>query len=83
MDFYYDSEMKSEEFWKEHWQEEYALQFYGYTKDCLDLIPTDEDPDDFTAEVELKIIPQGFKCEFKVLKQGELFKQQDFISKSS
>lgn len=83
MNFIYEPDMKSEEFWKEHWQEEYALQFYGYTKDCLNLIPDDEDPEDLTAEVFLRTIPQGFTCDFRVLKQGELFKQHVFESESS
>lgn len=83
MAFSYGPEMDTEEFWQEHWQEEYALPFNGYTKECLDLIPNDEDPEDLTADVELRSVAQGFLCEFRVLKNGGLLINQIFESKSS
>lgn len=81
MVFSFTPEVKGQEFWLERWQEEYAQQFYGYTRDCLKMIPKDENPDDFQADIYLHAVPGGFGCEFKLLKQEELFQQKDFSAK--
>jgi hypothetical protein len=35
VDFYLDEQMKSSEFWKEFWREEYGQALYGYTRECI------------------------------------------------
>lgn len=71
-------QMKQDAFWQERWQEEYALQFYGYTKECVELIPEDENPEDLKAEIFLTAVSDGFNCVFRILKQGETFLARDF-----
>lgn len=71
-------EMKEEEYWLERWREEYARQFYGYTKECSSIIPQEDAPEDLLAEIGLNSAPGGFACEFKLLKQGDIYIQNDF-----
>jgi hypothetical protein len=74
--------MKEEAFWKERWNEEYAQEFYGYTKDCLDLIPQDENPDELTAEIYLQTVPQGFSSAFKLRNQENVHVEKVFATNS-
>jgi len=78
----FPTEMKEEEFWSERWQEEYAEQFYGYTKDCSSSIPQEMDPENLSAEVELLTVAQGFGCEFRLLNRGNLSFQSNFSTSS-
>lgn len=73
-------EMKKEEFWQEIWQEEYAQQFYGYTKECSEHIPEGIDPEDLLVEIKLDFAPNGFACEFRLLNQGELYLHKNFAT---
>jgi len=69
-------EMKNEEFWLDHWQEEYALSFSGYTKDCLDLfVQGDQDVETLTAKIRFGVVGGGFSCEFRLYKEDNLFEQ--------
>ncbi|NLI92406.1 MAG: histidine kinase [Peptococcaceae bacterium] len=74
-------EMKKEEFWLERWQEEYALQFYGYTKECISLIPEDRNPEDLFAEIHLTALTDGFACEFLLLDQRQPYLERKFSTK--
>jgi hypothetical protein len=73
-------EMKEREFWLEGWQEEYAQQFYGYTKECLSLVAEAEEGhlDEMLAEIHLNSLPDGFVCEFKLYSQGKIYLQNNF-----
>jgi hypothetical protein len=73
-------EMKKEAFWQQRWEKEYALQFYGYTKDCIELIPPDENPEDLRAEINFFSLPRGFGSEFKLLNRGEICRQKIFAT---
>ena len=57
-------EMQEDVFWENHWEEEYAGQFYGYTKECSSLIPVDEDPDNLQIDIELHKCGENFQCSF-------------------
>lgn len=35
VEFYLDEQMKTTQFWKEFWREEYGQALYGYTKECI------------------------------------------------
>jgi hypothetical protein len=72
-------EMREEEYWQTRWQEEYAEQFYGYTKECLDSIPEDIDPGALLVEFQLLTAPQGFGCEFRLFKESELLAKKSFM----
>ncbi len=74
-------EIKQEAFWQEFWNEEYALQFYGYTKECVNLIPLEENPEDLLAEIHLLSAPRGLRCEFKLLNRGKVYVTRDFLTK--
>lgn len=78
----FSPELKEEEFWLGIWKEEYAQQFYGYTKECSSIIPQEEDPENLLAEIGLQPVPDGFVCNFKLLKQGNLYIQKDFSTKN-
>lgn len=71
-------ELKSEGYWQERWQKEYAQQFYGYTKECLRTIPHEKDPDDLLAEIVLNPAQKGFTCKFVLLDNGEQYLQREF-----
>lgn len=71
MEIAFPSEMKLDEFWEKHWQEEYALQLYGYTKECSSLIPLDQDPDKLLAEIEFHRHGEGFQCMFILYNEEE------------
>ncbi|RNC29930.1 MAG: hypothetical protein AWM53_00150 [Candidatus Dichloromethanomonas elyunquensis] len=74
-------EMKSEEFWRERLGEDNAFLFYGYTKECLDLIPEDEDPGNLWVRIRLFPLPRGFGSEFKLLNQGQICLEKNFEAK--
>ena len=66
-------EMREDEYWQNNWQEEYAEQFYGYTKECLNSLPEEIDHSELLAEVELTALPHGFGCEFRVWRRISFF----------
>lgn len=75
MSIAFPDDMKNEDFWQEKLTEEYASLFHGYTKECVNKLPQEEEPEDLFAVIQLRDIPQGFGCEFEVLLRGEsLFK---------
>lgn len=65
-------EMNEEEYWLCRWREEYAVEFYRYTKDCLNSIPKEKDPEDIMIKIELLSASNGFSCEFRLFKQEVL-----------
>jgi hypothetical protein len=73
-------EMREQKYWQERWREEYAEQFYGYTKDCANSLPEDIDPTGLLAEVELLADLQGFGCGFRLYHQDELIFSSKFQS---
>jgi hypothetical protein len=75
-------EMKAEEFWQGRWQEEYAGEFYGYTKECAASIPANEDPEDLLARISLEAFPDGFQCKFRVIKIEEILLEKSFATPS-
>lgn len=72
MELSFSPEMQEEGFWEKHWQEEYAQQFYGYTKECSSLIPIDEDPDNLLVKIEVNTYGESFQCEFKLYNRKEI-----------
>ncbi|NLM22392.1 MAG: histidine kinase [Peptococcaceae bacterium] len=73
-------EMREEEYWQTGWKEEYAERFYGYTKECLALIPEEIDPGALLVEIRLLTAPQGFGCEFRLLKEGKILDKKSFYT---
>ena len=55
--------MKKEDFWREHWREEYGEGLYGYTKECLAVSSQSRLLVDVTAEVYLFEEPGGLACQ--------------------
>lgn len=74
-------EIKKEEFWVDHWQEEYGSRFYGYTKECSNIIQLD-DLEEWLAKIEIGPASEGFSCDFKLLKKGNLNQHQVFSTDS-
>jgi hypothetical protein len=74
----FSPEMKEGEFWLERWREEYAQQFYGYTKECLSLVAEEGHSDEMLAEIHLNSLSDGFACEFKLYNQGEIYLRNNF-----
>lgn len=63
--------MKLQQFWQDHWQEEYAEALYGYTRECLEEVSLRKGPDYFEAEIYLYEEPGGFSCQFIILSEIE------------
>jgi hypothetical protein len=55
--------MTKEDFWRDHWQEEYVERLYGYTKECLEVSSQSRLLLNVTAEVYLFDEPGGLACQ--------------------
>ena len=55
--------MKKEDFWTDHWQDDYAVELYGYTRECLDVSSQSQQVLNVTAEVYLFDEPGGLACQ--------------------
>lgn len=55
--------MKKEDFWRDHWREEYLEGLYGYTKECLEESSKSRLLLNVTAEVYLFDEPGGLACQ--------------------
>lgn len=55
--------MKKEEFWGDHWREEYVEGLYGYTRECLEMSSQSRLLLNVTAEVYLFEEPGGLACQ--------------------
>jgi len=55
--------MKKEEFWPDHWREEYVEGLYGYTRECLEVSLQSRLLLNVTAEVYLFDEPGGLACQ--------------------
>ena len=55
--------MKKEEFWLDHWREEYVAGLYGYTRECLEVSSQSRLLINVTAEVYLFEEPGGLACQ--------------------
>ena len=71
MEITFPQEMIMSQFWERNWQEEYAEQFYGYTKECSAEIRLDEDPENMLADIELHTVEGGFQCIFALYDKDE------------
>jgi len=83
MEFRIPSEMKNEEYWHDRWKEEYAEQFYGYTKDCTGSVPRDTDPEQLFAEIQILTDDHGFGCDFRLLRNDELIYRSKYYSEGA
>ncbi|WP_040412779.1 Spo0B domain-containing protein [Desulfosporosinus sp. OT] len=59
--------MKQEDFWQDHWREEYGEALYGYTRECLELSAQFRQLGKLDAEVFLYDEPGGLSCQFILL----------------
>ncbi|MDP4126878.1 MAG: Spo0B domain-containing protein [Bacillota bacterium] len=66
----FPEEMKQEDFWQDHWREEYTEALYGYTRECVDEVSRFGQSENLEAEVYLYDEPGGLSCQF-VLLSGE------------
>ncbi len=73
MEITFPPEMQQDEFWENQWQEEYAEQLYGYTKECSALIPLDQDPDKLLAEIEFHRHGESFQCLFVLYNEEQRY----------
>lgn len=71
------SEMRNEEFWKNHWHEAYAQSFSGYTKDCADMSVM-LDPEGYVGVIKLETITGGFTCDYALYKDDKCVKQKSY-----
>ena len=55
--------MKKEDFWRDHWREDYAEGLYGYTRECLEVSSQSRLLLNVTAEVYLFDEPGGLACQ--------------------
>lgn len=55
--------MKKEDFWRDHWREEYGEGLYGYTRECLEVSSQLRLLLHVTAEVYLFDEPGGLACQ--------------------
>ncbi|WP_407306952.1 Spo0B domain-containing protein [Desulfosporosinus sp. SB140] len=60
----YPEEMKLEDFWLNHWREEYGMGLFGYTRECLEVSERYKGFPDLNSEVYLFDEPEGFSCQF-------------------
>jgi len=73
----YPEDMKKEEFWQDHWREEYGEALYGYTKECLEFVSNLAEGfansgyvsaagriNGLNADIYLYDEPNGFSCQF-------------------
>lgn len=59
----FPEEMKKQDFWTDHWCEEYVEGLYGYTKECLEVSSESKLLLNVTAEVYLFEEPGGLACQ--------------------
>lgn len=73
VDFYLDEQMKSSEFWKEFWREEYGQALYGYTRECIrNLYDTYRETDEERPDVFLYLDGnKGLFCHLKAMRGDE------------
>lgn len=74
-------EMLNEEFWENHWQEEYAQSFSGYTKECADMSVM-LDPERYCGVIRLGTLQGGFTCDFGLYKEDECIKQKTYSTEN-
>ena len=55
--------MKKDEYWRDHWREDYAEGLYGYTRECLEVSSQSQLLLNVTAEVYLFEEPGGLACQ--------------------
>jgi len=64
----FPEEMKQEDFWQDHWREEYVAGLYGYTKECIEVSSDYRGQSGkLNAEVFLYDEPRGLSCQFILL----------------
>ena len=64
----FPEEMKQEEFWQDHWREEYVEALYGYTRECLEVSSGyRRQLEKLNSEVFLYDEPRGLSCQFILL----------------
>ena len=59
--------MKLEDFWQDHWREEYVEALYGYTREWLELSARVRPVENLNAEVFLYEELGGLSCQFILL----------------
>lgn len=59
----FPEEMKKEDFWRDHWREEYVEVLYGYTRECLEVSSQSRMLLNVMAEVYLFDEPDGLACQ--------------------
>ncbi len=59
----FPEEMKKEDYWQDHWREEYLEGLYGYTRECLAESSQSKLLLNVTAEVYLFDEPGGLACQ--------------------
>jgi hypothetical protein len=76
--------MKQEDFWQDHWREEYAEALYGYTKECLEISSRAKHLKELDAEVVLYDEPGGLSCQFFLLDEDNVLfeKMVKFINRA-
>lgn len=76
----FSGEMVQGDFWQDHWREEYATGFYGYTKECLSELSAHaaENLSLIDAQIYLYDEPGGFSCQF-ILSDEEAVLSDKFV----
>lgn len=69
----FPEEMRQEEFWQDHWREEYGGDLYGYTRECLEMSSQFSKEEKLEAEVILYNEPGGFSCQFILMDEENVF----------
>ncbi|MDR3600014.1 MAG: Spo0B domain-containing protein [Desulfosporosinus sp.] len=64
--------MKQENFWPEHWREEYVEALYGYTRECLEVSSRARQSKKLNSEVFLYDEPGGLSCQFILLDEEDV-----------
>jgi len=59
----FPEEMKQDDFWRNHWRDDYAEALYGYTKECLEVSSQSQLLIKVTAEVYLFEEPGSLSCQ--------------------
>ncbi|MDR3541776.1 MAG: Spo0B domain-containing protein [Desulfosporosinus sp.] len=68
----FPEEMKQEEFWQDHWREEYVEALYGYTRECLEVSARFRQSKNLNAEVILYDEAGGLSCQFILLEEDDV-----------
>ena len=69
----FPEEMKREEYWQDHWREDYVEGLYGYTRECLDVYSHSPLVLNVTAEVYLFDEPGGLACQVILADEETIF----------